>query len=88
MALQDMAMPTAPGPPAMFAFLNEAVMDHLKDGLDLCYSSIFTCQRFYCCDLECRRQSISALHTENLCDLPLTQTAQYFFPWQLSITYL
>lgn len=53
MALQDMAMPMAAGPPAMLVFLNEAVMDHVRDGLDWCYSSIFSCQLVYCCDLEC-----------------------------------
>lgn len=54
MSLQDMAMPMALGPPAMFVFLSGAVMDHVRDGLEWCYSSIFPCQRFYCCDPECQ----------------------------------
>lgn len=54
MALQDMVMPLAPGPPAMFVFLTVAVMDHVRDGRDCCHSSIFPCQGFYGCDLECQ----------------------------------
>lgn len=34
MALQGMATPVAVAPPDMFAFLNEAVTDHMRDGLD------------------------------------------------------
>ncbi len=60
MSLQDTAMPMAPGPPAMFVFLNGAVTDHVRDGLDWCYSSIFPCHRFYSCDPECQ-------DTVNLC---------------------
>lgn len=60
MALQDMAMPMAPGLPAMFVSLIVAAMDHVRDRLDWCYSSIFPCQQVYCCDLGCQE-------TINLC---------------------
>lgn len=34
MALQGMATPVAATPPDVFAFLNEAVTGHMRDGLD------------------------------------------------------
>lgn len=55
-----------PGPPAMFIFLNEIVMDHVKDGLDWCYTSIFLCQWFYCSNLESQRQSICARYWKSV----------------------
>ena len=54
MALLDVAMLMAPGAPALFVSPSEAVMDHVSDGLDWAYSSIFPCQGFYCCHLECQ----------------------------------
>lgn len=82
---KDMAMPVAPGTPAVFVFLNEAVMDHVRDGLDWCYGSIFPCQRVYCCDLEC--QEAVNLCTSLIHPLQL-QYSIFFFFWQLSIIYL
>lgn len=70
-------MPMAPGPPAMFVFLN----DHVRDGLDWCCSSIFLCQRFYCCDLECQ-EAVNLWSTPSYWkshDLPFTHKVQYFF---------
>lgn len=49
-----MAVPTAPGTPAMFVFLDEAATDQVRDGLRGCNSSIFPRQRFYSADLECQ----------------------------------
>lgn len=49
-----MAVPTAPGTPAMFVFPDEAVTGQVRDGLHSCYSSIFPRQRFYSTDLECQ----------------------------------
>lgn len=81
MALQDMAMLMAPGPPAMFIFVNEAVMDHVRDRLDYYYTSIFHVIGFIAMILSVSRQSISAHYTENLSyhNLPFTLIGLYFF---------
>lgn len=51
-----MAVPTAPGTPAMFVFKDEAVTDQVRDGLRGCNGSIFPRQRFYntVLNLECQ----------------------------------
>lgn len=93
MTLKEMTMPVAPGPPAMFVFLKKAIKNHVRDGLDWCYSSIFPCQWFYCCDPECLKAvNLCTSSWKSLGHLMIyhlnRQWVQYFILWQLSITYL
>lgn len=84
MTLQEMTVPVAPGPPAMFVFLKKAVKNHVRDGLDWCYSSIFPCQQFYCCDPECQKAvNLCTSYWKSLGHLMIyhlnRQWVQYFF---------
>lgn len=59
--------------------LKDAVMGHVRDGLDWCSSSIFQCQRFYCCDLE-GTQSLHFILKISCSshDLPLPHTVYFY----------
>lgn len=95
MALQDMALPMAPGPPAMFVFLSEAVKDMWGMGYTCAIAPSSLVSSFITVILRVRKLSVSILKTERHWKPPgygqswfTSYTCAVFYFFRLSITSL